>query len=193
MLYTRTPQVRAAHLKALVAALEALGAARAAGARAAVPPWIMRRIDAATRLEWLPADYLVSVCEAVERCGAEALRAWGAASLEVIFRAPLVRAAYELAMAFGRHRPAVMLSYLARAWPLLYQGCGDLVVVEASPTAMDIVHAPVPELLRREAAVLPLVGAFEAIPLRCGVASARGRADWATGTERFVYAIEWGA
>jgi len=44
--------------------------------------------------------------------------------------------------------------------------------------------------LRRSATVLPLVGAFAAIPAYCGV-EAKAEAEWATDTEWFQYRITW--
>jgi len=190
MLYTRVPEVRSAHLKSLAAALGVLGEARAQEVRRALTPWVLRRIEAAGRLEWLPAEFLVELCQAVAGLDEGVLRPWGAASLERTLQNPLVRAAYEVALAVGGRQPATMLRHLVRVWPLLYAGCGDLSVAEAGATAVRVFHSPVPALLRREATVLPLVGALEAIPSHCGV-SARGTAEWTSGSDRFVYVVDW--
>ncbi len=185
-----SPEVRAAHLKALASALPALGAPAAArvrdGAAAA-----LERIAAAGRLQWLPARLLVELCAAAElEVGEIALERWGAAALDATVRSPLARAFYEAALALERWNPAVVLSYLAQAWPLLYRGCGELILASTEPGCVRLVHAPVPVILRRPATVLPLVGALGAVPTHCRrVGSAV--AEWNPDSARFVYTVRW--
>jgi hypothetical protein len=187
---THSPEVRAAHLKALANALRELGPPGAAHVRAAVPD-ALRRIADAARLEWLPARLLVDLCVAAEEAvGRPALQCWGEAALDATVRAPLARAFYEAALAIDGWNPAVVLSHLTNAWPLLYRGCGDLVVSEKEPGRIRLVHAPVPEILRREATVLPLVGALGAVPSHCG-RSGTAVAEWEPASARFVYVVSW--
>jgi hypothetical protein len=185
-----SPEVRAAHLKALASAVRDLGPAGSEHVRAAVPD-ALRRIAEAARLEWLPASLMVDLCVAAEEAvGRSALQAWGAAALDHTVRAPLARAFYEAALALEGWNPAVVLSHLVNAWPLLYRGCGDLVVSEKAPGRIRLVHAPVPELLRRDATVLPLVGAIAALPSHCG-RDGVAVAEWEPTSSRFVYVVSW--
>ena len=187
----RAPEVRAAHLKLLVAALATeLGGPRAEAVRALVPAWILRRIEAAARLDWLPVDYLVALCDAVEQRAEGDLERWGAGILRVLLQSPLVRAAYETTIALSRRDPAVVVPRLLVAWPLLYSGCGDLVVAETSPGAVRLVQAKVPPALRRASTVRPLVGALGAIPADCGLEGG-AEAEWSPDSSRFVYVIRW--
>jgi hypothetical protein len=185
-----SPEVRAAHLKALAKAVRELGPAGSERLRISVPD-ALRRIADAARLEWLPASVLVDVCVAAEEAvGRAALQRWGAAALDATVRAPLARAFYEAALALEGWNPAVVISHLVQAWPLLYRGCGDLVVSEKEPGRVRLVHAPVPELLRREATVLPLVGAIAAVPSHCGRTGV-ATAEWEPDSARFVYVVSW--
>lgn len=187
----RGPEVRAIHLQTLVAALAAFGRERAAAIAGALPAARLRRIEEAGRLEWLPVSLLVELCEATRAAvGDRDLEGWGAAALQAVLRAPLARAFYEAAMALHRRDPAVMLSYLAKAWPLLYGGCGELVVRAAEDRRVRLTLAPVPEALRNTATVLPLVGAFAAVPTLCGFEGAAA-ADWGTRTPRFLCDVTW--
>jgi hypothetical protein len=184
------PAVRAAHLKSLVQALPALGPEAVAAIRAAVPA-TLRRIEGAPRLAWLQAERMVELCEAARYAvGDPALEAWGAAALDATLGAPLMRAFYEAALLVERRNPAVVLSFIAQAWRLLYSGCGDLVVTQPEPREVRIVHAPVPPLLRNPATVLPLVGALAAVPATCG-RNGSGEAEWSPASPRFVYRIRW--
>ncbi|HTN52994.1 MAG TPA: hypothetical protein VML50_11365 [Anaeromyxobacter sp.] len=191
MIPPRTPEVRAAHLRTLADGLSVLGAKRAAAVRRLMPPWVMPRIQRARRLDWLPVELLVEMCGAVAaREGDGVLRAWGAASLQGIVRAPLARAAYEVALMLGGRDPATLIGYLLQTWPLLYAGCGEVVVTDVGPASVRIVHSAVPTTLRRQATVLPLLGALESVPSHCG-ARGRASAEWDPASDRFVYTIGW--
>jgi hypothetical protein len=187
---TPLPAVRAAHLQGLVRALPALGAGPAAAVREAGPDTI-RRIVESPRLAWLQAERMVDLCEATRAVvGDEALERWGAAALDVTLSAPLMRAFYEAALLVERRNPAVVLSFIAQAWRLLYSNCGDLVVTQAVLREVRIVHAPVPVVLRNPATVLPLVGALAAVPATCGKEGS-GEAEWTVESPRFVYTVRW--
>jgi len=187
---TQPPQVRAAHLKALAAALRALGSPAAGQVRARAAE-ALERIAAAGRLDWMPATDLVELCAAAEaEVGAVALERWGSAAFDATVRAPLARAFYEAALALERWNPALVLSYLVQAWPLLYRSCGELVLASTEPGCARIVHVPVPPLLRRTATVLPLVGAIGSIPAHCR-RQGGATAEWDEDSDRFVYVVRW--
>ena len=187
---TTPQQVRAAHLKALAAALRALGSPAAGQIRARTAE-ALERIAAAGRLDWMPATDLVELCAAAEEeVGAVALERWGSAAFDATVRAPLARAFYEAALALERWNPALVLSYLVQAWPLLYRSCGELVLASTEPGCARIVHVPVPPLLRRTATVLPLVGAIGSIPAHCR-RQGGATAEWDEDSDRFVYVVRW--
>ena len=187
---TQPPQVRAAHLKALAAALRALGAPAAGRVRANTAA-VLERIAAAGRLDWMPAADLVELCVAAEaEVGAAALERWGSSAFDATVRSPLARAFYEAALALERWNPAVVLSYLVQAWPLLYRGCGELVLASTEPGCVRLVHVAVPPLLRRDATVLPLVCAIGSIPAHCR-REGGATAEWDEGSDRFVYVVRW--
>jgi hypothetical protein len=187
---TKPPEVRAAHLKSLAAAVRALGAPAAARVRTAAAA-TLERIAAAGRLDWLPATALVELCVAAEaEVGAAALERWGVAAFDATVRAPLARAFYEAALALERWNPAIVLSYLVQAWPLLYRGCGDLVLASTEPGCVRLVHVPVPPLLRRDATVLPLIGAIGSMPAHCR-REGGATAEWDEESDRFVYVVRW--
>jgi hypothetical protein len=187
---TPLPAVRAAHLKSLVRALPALGPGPVESIREAVPG-TLKRIEDAPRLAWLQAERMVELCEAArDAVGDRALEAWGAAALDATLSAPLMRAFYEAALLVERRNPAVVLSFIAQAWRLLYSGCGDLVVTQPAPREVRILHAPVPPILRNPATVLPLIGALAAVPATCG-REGSGEAEWTVASPRFVYRVRW--
>ncbi len=187
---TRTaPQIRASHLKTLLAALPALGdAAPRVRDRAATA---VTRIERAGRLHWLSATVMVDLCEAARaEAGEAALEPWGAATLRGTTRAPLAHAFFEAAALLGGRRPGALVTYVVQAWRLLYIGCGTLELVESTAESARLVHAPVPELLRRPATLLPLVGALGAIPGLYGIPG-HATAEWSPDSPRFTYTIVW--
>lgn len=187
----RAPEVRALHLRMLLDALPALGPEAARAVEAAIPPPSLRRILRAGRLSWLPVRLLVDVCEAAQpTLGEEGLRRWGGAALRALADAPLTRAFFLAALGRDRRDPAALLSWILKSWPLLYSGCGDLVVVGEEPGAVRLLQGPTPPALRRSATVLPLLGALAAVPEHCGYA---GRADgvWSADVEWFHYRVSW--
>ena len=186
-----SPQVRVAHLQLLLASLDEAAPAVMGEAGAEVPPLIRERIARGHRLSWLPAEYLVELCRAAEaRLGTDALEDWGAGVLKRLLRAPLFRAFYEAALWLERRNPAVLLSYSTQAWPLLYQDCGDLFVEERGERFVRLAHVPVPELLRCETTLRPLLGGIAALPRECEQ-DARIEAEWRPDNPRFVYTVCW--
>lgn len=187
----RAPEVRALHLRMLLDALPALGPGLARAVEERIPPATLVRIHRAGRLSWLPVRLLVEACEAASPVLGEAgLRRWGAAALRAAAGAALTRAFFLAALGRDRHDPAALVSYLVKAWPLLYAGCGDLVVTEREPTSLRLLQGPTPVALRRQATVLPLVGAFAAIPVHCGL-EGDAEAEWSEASEWFRYRILW--
>lgn len=186
-----TAEVRALHLRMFLDALPALGDETARAVEARLAPPALARIRRAGRLSWLPVRLLVDACEAgAPVLGEAGLRRWGAAALEAAAGAPLTRAFFLAALGRERHDPAAVLAYVLKAWPLLYRGCGEVVIVERAATSLRLVHGPTPIALRRAATVLPLLGALEAVPRRCGLGgSAEG--EWSAEAQFFHYRITW--
>jgi hypothetical protein len=186
-----TPEVRALHLKTLLRAVPALGAERAPAVEARIPGYTLRRIEAAPNLDWLPAEFLVELCEAVRaEVGEAELERWGTAALDAVLKAPLARAFYEAALTIGGREPGIILSFVGRAWPLLYRDMGEIVVTQKAPGLVRLVHAPVPPLVRRPATVLPLAGALAAICAHGGCEGAV-ETEWAPDSPRAVFTVRW--
>jgi hypothetical protein len=183
--------VRALHLQTLINAFDALGPERAEAARAALHPTSRRRIRDAARLDWIPAEVLVEICEAVRAVGGDdQLEPWGAAALRGAFATPLTGAFWQAALALGRRDPGVIVRQLSHVWPLLYHHCGDVVVTHTGPDHFRLVHADVPPLLRRKANVMPLLGALASLPETCDAAG-RGEVEWSTESARCVFTVRW--
>ncbi|HZZ82939.1 MAG TPA: hypothetical protein VFE30_00210 [Anaeromyxobacteraceae bacterium] len=188
---TAPPQVRAAHLKTLLATLADGSPRDPTEGEDPLPSEVRDRIESAHRLSWLPAEDLVEVCRAAERrVGPGGLEAWGAAALKRMLQAPLFGAFYEAAMWLERRDPGVLIHYGVQAWPLLYSGCGDLLVEARGKGEVRLLHLPVPDLLRCETTLLPLLGGIAALTREAGC-DVRVEADWSPNGERFVYTVRW--
>jgi hypothetical protein len=187
-------EVRAVHLQTLHAALEAFGPERARSISAALHPQSAARVRRAGRLEWIPAELLVELCEVARAVAGDAdLERWGGAAFEHVRRMPLMRGFYEAALVLGGRRPAPILTGFTHAWPLLYRGVGELIVTSREPGLVRIVHADVPPIVRNPATVLPLVGALGAVPGHCGLEGGHAVAEWTTASPCFVYTVRWTA
>jgi hypothetical protein len=188
----RPPEVRAVHLQTLLAALEAFGPERAGAIARALHPRSAARVESAARLEWLPAELLLELCEAARAAaGDRELERWGGAAFDHVLRMPLMRGFYEAALVLGGRRPAPILTGFTHAWPLLYRGVGELVVTHRAPGLVRIVHADVPAIVRNPATVLPLIGAIAAVPAHCGLPGGHGVAEWTAQSACFVYTVRW--
>jgi hypothetical protein len=187
----QAPEVRAMHVQTLVAALDALGAERAAHVRGALAPSSTRRVTTAPRLDWIPAELLVELCEAVRDAGGDRdLERWGAGALDRVLRLPLARGFYEAALALAGRHPGNIVAGLTHAWPLLYRGCGELIATHREARLVRVVHADVPVLLRSAATVLPLVGGLGAIPGHCGLEGGAS-GEWTPQSPCCVYTVRW--
>jgi hypothetical protein len=188
----RIPEVRALHLRMLLDALPALGPELARAVEERIPAASLQRMRRGGRLAWLPARLLVDACEAAAAVlGEDGLRRWGAAALQAAAGAPLTRAFFLAALGRERHDPGALLSYLFKAWPLLYSGCGDLHMVAREPGSARVLQGPTPEVLRRDATMLPLIGALAAVPAHCGLEGQVEVAPWTAETEWLTYVVTW--
>src|SRR5687768_11064744 len=119
------PEMRASHLKSNVESLAALGAARESEIRAAVAS-VVRAVEDASRVAWLPLALDVRLTEAVAHaCGLEGMKRW---SSDAIVRSadgpllgPVIRGLHAIGLA-----PATTLKRAPYAWGLVYRGCGEL-------------------------------------------------------------------
>ena len=163
------PEMRAAQLKEDLPALSELGEAPAAAILARLDPEVLRRIEAATRVDWLPLAVDLALVRAVrDEVGDDGLRRWGRAAARrnanALFR-PLIEAAVRL---FG-FTPAGVFRFLPQAWKAAFRGCGELRVDPVSHGELRIVLVAPPDAARDPAFLASIAGAFEVVYETCGM------------------------
>jgi hypothetical protein len=167
MLDPPRPEMRAAQLKEDLPALLELGEGTAAAIRARLDPEVLRRIESATRVDWLPLEVDLALVRAVgAEVGDDGLRRWGRAAARrntnALFR-PLVETAVRL---FG-FTPAGVFKFLPQAWKAAFRGCGELRVDPVAPGELRIVLASPPDAARDPAFLVSIAGAFETVYDTC--------------------------
>lgn len=119
------PEMRASHLKSNVESLSELGAESDRAIRHAVAD-VVRTIEEASRVAWLPLELDVRLTEAVAAaCGLESTKRWSSGAIVRSADGPLLRPLIHGLQAMGL-TPATALKRAPYAWGLIYRGCGEL-------------------------------------------------------------------
>ncbi len=129
---TLDPNIRAGVLRDLLAYLDTYSNGLQRDVRAAIPREILERIDGADRLSWLPTAEGQFVLEAL----------WGAAGPEkavdvlASFSARFVRSPFVKNYFETTGTAVEALFHMAEiAWEMIYQGVGDLEVVDSGASS----------------------------------------------------------
>lgn len=182
--------MRASHIDSNLRSLAALGAERERAIREQVPE-VVRAVEAASRVAWLPLELDIQLTDAVERaCGLERMKRWARDALGRSSEGWLLRPVVVGLSALGL-TPEGALKRVPSGWPLIYRDCGQLHYQHADEHGITLVHSEVPAAMIENSTYLEgIAGAFEAIAeigggrqVRSSVELDRGvvyyRCDWA--------------
>jgi hypothetical protein len=156
-------EMKAAQLQEDLLALAELGNEPATRILADLEPRTLRRIQEATRVDWLPIDLYLELVHAIEAvAGEQGLRRWARAAVRRSLETNLFRPLLEtVARLFGLS-PRALLRAVPQGWKATFRGCGALSVA-SSAAGMELRLAGLPERLRERPFLLSLSGAFEAV------------------------------
>jgi hypothetical protein len=185
------PAVRASHLKEDLAALSSLGPDLEARVRARVATRLLRAIEDATRVDWLPIELNVELAEAVfGEAGEARTRAWARASFNLSLNA-FFKPLFETALRLFDPTPHRIFGFVPRAWPAVYRNAGSASVVEHAPEESRIAIEDLPFALMNDAFLRAVAGTFE-----CGLelAQVEGRVavlPWSAEARTATWAATW--
>ncbi len=182
--------MRASHVHANLRSLELMGQDQAQRVRDAVDPDVLRAIESATRVAWLPVELDLELSEAVDRIlGPQALTDWSRLAMQDSFRGPLLGPVVDGAVRlFGLH-PGRLAKVFPRGWTQIYRGCGDLKTEPSGGDSVRISHVAPPELLRvSDVFHRSVAGAFSAL---FDVARVRGEVSVVVLARHVDYTLNW--
>lgn len=187
----QAPQMRASHLKSNLESLSDLGAAQELAVRRAVPD-VVRQVDDASRVAWLPLDLDIQLTEAVEReVGRERMKRWGRDAIARSAESPLLRPVMVGLRAMGL-TPHTALKRAPYAWTLIYRGCGDLEYQHVGDTEAALVHEWVPTpMLRTPSYLHGIAGAFDGAIEIGGGRDIESDVEHDVQAKRAVYRHRW--
>ena len=195
MVYPRgvpEPAIRASFFHANLAALSALGADAERRVRARIPAELLREIEEAARVAWLPVEHDVLLTDAIDaELGRAALRRWARDGVLRATEGPLLSPIVRSARAIFGITPASMLRRAPQAWRMLYRDCGRLVYEAVGERGARVELLDSPAVLLRSTPYLDGLGAgLEAAMVLTGhQGEARLAVDTAAGRAR--YACTW--
>lgn len=183
--------MRASHLKSNLEALRDLGPDAEARVRAAVPE-VVREVEEAVRVAWLPLELDVRLTEAVERAtDEERLRAWGRDAIARSAEGPLLRPILAALERLGL-TPHVALKRVPHGWSLIYRDCGEIGYERLGEREAVLVQDDAPEaMLRSEPYVIGIAGAFDGVMALSGGHGGRAEIAIEPAARRVRYTCRW--
>ncbi len=167
--------IRGTQLKEDVTALAWLGPASRAEVLRRLSPEIVRQIEDASRVDWLPHALVVEMCRCIrEVSGEEAVRGWSRAAVNGAMQGSLFRPFLEGVIAVFGLSPGAAMKVLPKAYLAALKDCGELQVLDTGPGWARMVLAGLPEEARDRDWLVSVAGGFEVIFDACRV---RGRVD----------------
>jgi hypothetical protein len=159
------PLVRAAFTHGTLASIDQLPGDTGAQIRALVRPGSLARIEAASRLDWLPVEMDVELTEALAAVlGPERSAEFWRRTLLDVASTPLLRPIVEGGVRLFGHTPEDLLRWFPKLWDSIYRGCGTLKVEERrAGLARMVVEDLAPVLGGSRAYLDGLCASFEAI------------------------------
>lgn len=154
------PAVRASFFHANLAALAALGEENERRVRARIPAALLREIEDAVRVAWLPVEHDVMLTEAIEaELGRATMRRWARDGVIRATEGPLLSPILRSARAIFGLTPASLLRRTPQVWSLLYRDCGRLAYEATGERGAIVELVDGPPVLVRSAAYLDGLGA----------------------------------
>jgi hypothetical protein len=157
------PEMRAAQLQEDITALVELGSEAAARILADISPVTLRRIQDATRVDWLPVEVDLELVYAVHGVvGDEGLRRWGRAAVRRSLDTNLFRPLLETVVRLFGLSPRALFRAVPQAWRATFRGCGEVGVV-TEPWGVRLRLTGLPEALKDRIFLLSVSGSCEAV------------------------------
>lgn len=185
------PAVRTSLLRLYLRHLDAARPDDASGARGALGPEAVARIERTPGHEWLPMAYEVVILRAIHaRRGDEGVRAVGravgrAAVDDAILR-PLVRATLTM---LGR-RPDVLLHIALVGWRIATRNACRIAVASRADGEVTLRFLGMPPVMRDQAMLLRMDGSLEAL-LEYGGVAASCETAWEPGAADATVKVRW--
>lgn len=187
----RFPEIAALHTRTTLEALAALVPGADARVRSRLGPEVRQALEAATRLDYLPALVDLEVATAIHaELGAERLRRVARESLRRGLTGSLLGALAQSAIALFGRTPPGLLRFGARAYARVCRDCGELKVAATSDGLVELALTDFPDGLQVPLYLEAMAGAFEALLDVCEV-DGRARVEPRRAGARFF--LEWRA
>jgi hypothetical protein len=137
-------EVRASHLKDVIAGLERRGPALVHRIDTAHPR-ALASIQSATRAEWLPFELSMDVTRSLDQvAGRDETRAIYLEACLSSFRSGTLAPLFSSALRLFGPAPHRIARFIPWAWSAVWRGCGELVVEEARPGLVRVGHRGLP-------------------------------------------------
>ncbi|HTP49608.1 MAG TPA: hypothetical protein VMK42_02830 [Anaeromyxobacteraceae bacterium] len=162
--------IRGTQLKEDVAALAWLGPEASAEVVRRLDPDLLRQIEEASRVDWLPHRIVVELVHRIrDVSGEEAVRGWSRAAVNGALRGSLFRPFLEGVVAVFGLSPLAACKILPKAYSAALKDCGVLHLESASPGRSELVLEGLPPEARDRTWLVSVAGGFEVIFDACKV------------------------
>jgi hypothetical protein len=162
--------IRGTQLKEDVAALAWLGPGPCAEVRRRMSPETLRRIEDASRVDWLPhAMVLEMVGHIRDVAGEEAVRGWSRAAVNGAMQGSLYRPFLEGVVAVFGLSPGSACKILPKAYGAALRDCGELHLRQVGPDFARLELLGLPLAARDRTWLVSVAGGFEVVFDACHV------------------------
>jgi hypothetical protein len=164
------PEMSAEQLKENLYALLVLGNDTASRILADLPPQHLRRIEQASRSDWLPIEIELTLTRTVlDAVGEEGLRRWSSAALKRALDSSLFKPLLDTAVRLFGLSPPGLFKMVPQGWKRAFRGAGELTVVAEGPETLLVDLVGLPEEMRDRSYVLTIGASFYALLDACKV------------------------
>jgi len=162
--------IRGTQLKEDVAALPWLGREASAEVIRRLSPGVLRQIEEASRVDWLPHALVVEIVRCIrDVSGEEAVRGWSRAAVNGALQGSLFRPFLEGVVAIFGLSPIAACKVLPKAYSAALKDCGELRVESIGPGRAELVLSGLPREARDRTWLISVAGGFEVIFDACKV------------------------
>lgn len=184
------PQVRARHLKSLIAAIDRM--ATASLVRSRIAPAVLAASEGATSIDWLPFELDLAITRAVYLAVPTQADAFFRAHTNDSFSGPLLQGIVGAGVRlFGLH-PGSWARWVPRGWSLVFRDAGEWSISEAkaSECHLALLHLP-PMAVEDQYWIRSVARSLDAL---CDLAKCIGRVDVVTvdpASRRAEFLLRW--